>query len=65
MLDSVQLDGSFQKRRMVHDADSLKTPGIWAADFVAGAFHHALKHNHSRYADALKPKFIANGYVKF
>ncbi len=43
------------------DTDSLKTPGIWASDFIAGAFHLALKHNDSTYRDLLKPNFIADG----
>ncbi len=51
--------------RVIHDADSLKTPGIWAGDFVAGAFHWALKHNNSEYVDAMRPKFIGRGHVKF
>ena len=50
---------------ILHDVDLLSTLGIWASDFVAGAFHLALKHENSKYRDALKPKFIEHGYVKF
>ncbi len=47
-----------------HDADSLTTPGIWAGDFVAGAFHFALKHSDSTYMDLLRPNFINSGSFK-
>ena len=44
-----------------HDADSIRTPGIWASDFVAGAFHCELKHNDPTYRNLLKSKFMARG----
>ena len=46
------------------DIDSHTNAGIWAADYVAGAFHMALKHNDKTFFDLLKPKFIGNGYLK-
>ena len=65
MLESAQHPFWGRIIRVIHDADSLKTPGIWAGDFVAGAFYLAFKHNNSRYIDAMRPKFIGRGYVKF
>lgn len=48
-----------------HDSDSIKTPGIWVADFIAGAFHFAIKHNNTKYRDLLKPRFIKEGSKMF
>ena len=48
-----------------HDADSLKTPGIWASDFIAGAFYLWKQGNNDQYVNLLRPKFIGNGYVEF
>lgn len=51
----------FFEPKTFHDADSKQTPGIWASDFIAGAFHLALKHNDTRFRDRLTPKFIGKG----
>lgn len=46
------------------DADSLKMPGIWLGDFVAGSFHLKFQHDNSIYYDLLKPKFIGSGSLR-
>ena len=45
------------------DVDSLRSAGIWAGDFVAGAFHWKIKHKDSVFADLLSPRFIGNGSI--
>ena len=47
-----------------YDVDSVKRPGIWASDFVAGAFHMSLKHDDPTYRDLLERKFIGKGYMQ-
>lgn len=44
------------------DVDSTKNSGIWASDFVAGSFRHALQHKDKVFVNLLKPKFIGTGY---
>ena len=41
-----------------YDADSASEANLWAADMVAGAFHHKYDHNDSTYADMVKAKII-------
>jgi len=43
------------------DVPSVGTPGIWAADVVAGAFYHKHAHNDWSYSNALAPAVIGNG----
>ncbi len=52
---------SDNQKILFRDVDSVKTPGIWASDFVAGSFHFALKHNDFTYVDLLEPNFIDDG----
>ena len=48
----------------IKDSDSLKTPGIWAGDFVAGSYHRKFKYDDSEYYDLLKHKLIGKGSLK-
>lgn len=48
-----------------HDSDSVQTPEMWAADFIAGAFHLVVKYNDTSYHDLLELKFIGVGSKTF
>ena len=48
----------------IKEEDSLKTPGIWLADFVAGAFHLHFKYKRSEYYNSIESKFIGDGFLK-
>ncbi len=52
------------QRGTIYDVDSVKRPGIWASDFVTGAFHMSLKHDDPTYRDLLERKFIRKGYME-
>ena len=49
----------------VQDVDSLKAPGIWTSDFIAGAFHLWKQGGNDQYVNLLRPKFIGKGYREF
>lgn len=62
----IKKSGVFQAHdQTFHDADSIQTPGIWAADFVAGSFHRAVKYGDEQYLKSLRPKFIGGGSRMF
>ena len=44
-----------------HSVSSIYHPGIWAADYVAGAFYHKHQADDARYADMLMPVWLGNG----
>ena len=44
-----------------HSASSIHHPGIWAADYVAGAFYHKYHAGDSVYADILKSIWFGTG----
>lgn len=53
------------KPKTFHDVDSKYLPGIWASDFIAGAFNLAYKDGNTKFIDRLKPKFIGKGFKEF
>ncbi len=44
-----------------HSVPSTGHPGIWAADYVAGAFYHKYQADDARYADMLRPVWFGKG----
>ncbi len=46
-------------------ASSIHHPGIWAADYVAGAFYHKHQTSDAHYADILRPVWLGrvSGYI--
>ena len=44
-----------------HSVPSTDNPGIWAADYVAGAFYHKYQADDARYVDILKPIWLGKG----
>ena len=47
--------------KLPHSASSIYHPGIWAADYVAGAFYHKHQANDARYANILRPVWFGKG----
>lgn len=47
--------------RYPHSVSSIYHPGIWAADYVAGAFYHKYQAGDAHYADMLRPVWLGNG----
>ena len=44
-----------------YSVSSIYNPGIWAADYVAGAFYHKYQAGDAHYADMLRPVWLGNG----
>jgi hypothetical protein len=55
----------YEGKLKIYEAPSHLEPCIWAADFVAGAYHLKFAKNDSRYAEMLDFKLIGNRIRKF